>query len=224
MNSVIVALISCGLCHSFSGTANSILTTDEEAYHFWSHHGWDNDANTITDQAIYNSLVSQNSCILKDMCLDLAVKLDSLKPDGVHSLLDQSLIVTLQEHNKRGHESWNIPAIMFGSANGALKPGQYIDLRDFDHGRDDMVYSRIGFPMNQLWANLLQAMDVPPSEYEALNKAGFANPWFTLAGRLTGYGCTTGAPAGEDTISDRYSSGWNGSDLSAWIPFLTPTS
>jgi hypothetical protein len=129
--------------------------------------------------------------------------------------LDNSLIACVQEHSKRGHQCWGVPAITFGSAGGVLKTGQYVDFRNFKSG-DDKVYTRYGYPINQLWANWLQALGVPATEYEALNKAG--DPMFQVGGRLTGYGASKFGDPGFTQKS--YSAAWNGYDLSGPMPFL----
>ncbi len=165
INSVITSMVACGLCNSFLGWAHSIEDGDPNNYHKWSHEGFDNDNNTISDATSYASLVENNRNILKEICLDLATKLDA------NHLLDDTVIVCMQEHNKRGHESWNVPVITFGGAGGTFKTGQYIDYRDMgDTSRDDLVYSRFGFPTAQLLANILQSMGMPIAEYEALNR------------------------------------------------------
>jgi hypothetical protein len=219
MNTVITALIACGLCNSFLGSTCSLTSVSPEDWHHWSHAGYDNDTDTIPDPISYNSLINDNRHVMKDICLDLALKLDAIKPDGVHSLLDNSLIMCVQEHSKRGHEAWNVPVITFGSAGGVLKTGQYLDYRNFGSGRDDQIYTRLGFPINQLWANALQACGVPPSEYEALNSV--ADPNFQIGNRLTGYGSSNFCGDNAWYLTDSYQSGWAGHDLSAWLPFIT---
>src|SRR5439155_16735142 len=141
-----------------------------------------------------------NRSVMKDICLDLAKKLDA------NGILDSTLIACVQEHNKRGHESWNVPVITFGSAGGVLKTGQYLDYRNMTK-RDDKVYSRFGYPINQLLANFLQAVDVPRSEFEALNKA--SNSLFKAN---SGYGVSRYNSADLGVFVDNYS-GWGGVDL-----------
>lgn len=219
MNTVIASLIACGLCNSFLGSANSLTSVNPDDWHTWSHHGYDNDgppADSIADPASYASLINDNSIVMKTMCLDLAQKLDAIKPDGVHSLLDNSLIACVQEHSKRGHQTWGVPVITFGSAGGVFNTGQYIDYRNMSSG-DDLVYTRYGFPINQLWANWLQAMGMTPAEYEALNTS--AAPNFTLGSRLTGYGVSAFGDPGFQQNSYN-NPGWASYDLSSWMPLI----
>jgi hypothetical protein len=206
MNNVIVSLIACGLCHSFLGWAQSLVSSNPEDYHRWSHEGYDNDTNLIGNPTSYASLVEHNRSIMKEMCLDLATKLDA------NGLLDSTLIACVQEHNKRGHESWNVPIIAFGSAGGLLRTGQYLDYRDMSQ-RDDRVYSRFGYPINQFLANALVASGVPREEFEPLNKA--PNSLFKP---YSGYGVSRFNPQpGMDVFSDHMQN-WNGVDLTDWLP------
>jgi len=196
------------MCHSFMGWAMSHLNEDPDQWHVWSHQGYDNDTNTIVSATDYENLVEQSRAVMKDQCLDLAKKLEDLEQ------LDNCLIVAIQEHNKRGHESWNVPAICFGSAGGVLKTDQYIDYR-YIAERDDEVYSRFGFPLNQLYATILRAMGMPVAEFEALNqqRADGSRPFKAKSG----YGIDSIHPDAEFNMGGHYQ-GWTGHDMSAWLP------
>ncbi len=209
MNDVIVSLIACGLCNTFMGWAWALNDSDPNNWHVWSHLGFSNDTDAIADQTNYTNMVEQSRSVMNDMCLDLAQKLDAVQ------LLDSSLIVCLQEHSKRGHESWNIPVIAFGSAGGTFKTGQYIDYRQLP-GRDDAMFTRFGFPMNQLYANILGAMGVPTSTFEALNKtrADATMPFKANSG----YGVCAIHP--DFTQGAGYYASWTGYDMSSWLPLL----
>jgi Protein of unknown function (DUF1552) len=185
MNDVIVSIISCGLCHSFMGHAMSLLSSDLDFWHARSHEGYNNDDDTISNQTAYSFIIDQNKAVLDDMCLDLVAKLDDA------DLLNNSLVVWIQEHNKRGHECWNVPIITFGSAGGRLNTGYYVDYRNLQTAVttpqvNDTEISRFGVPINQAYSTFLQAMDVPASEFNALNKSMNANLFTTN----TGYGPT----------------------------------
>jgi len=210
-NDVIVGLVACGMCHSFMGWGMSLLSEDPDQWHVWSHQGYSNDDDTIADPTSYTSMVEQSRAVMKDMCLDLAQKLDALEQ------LDNSLIVCIQEHNKRGHESWNVPVVTFGSAGGTFKTDQYVDFRNIAD-RDDKEFSRFGFPMNQLYANVLLGMDVPASEFEALNKPradGAKSPFKPSSG----YGVNAIHPDAMSSMGAHYQ-GWTGHDLSSWLPLI----
>jgi hypothetical protein len=160
--------------------------------------------------------VLNNTNIMKDICLDLATKLDRV------GLLDNTFIANVQEHNKRGHESWNVPVVTFGSAGGVFKTGQYIDYRDFASG-DDLVYSRFSFPHAQFLANVMLAMGLQRSEFESLQKR--CSPRFAAN---SGYGVTdynnaiTNGAANGGAYAGHYNATWQGHDCSGWLPAITP--
>ena len=212
INDVIVALIACGMCHSFMGSAQALVSDDPEQLHAWAHAGYRSDNDTIADASAYSNVIEQNDEMLRTMCLDLAMKLEE------HTLLDDSLIVWLQEHNKRGHEAWNVPAILFGGAGGAIATNQYVDYRNIAK-RDDLGFSRFGFPMNQFYASILMAMGMTPADFEKLNKersdgapAGPFKPG-------SGYGICALAPNNPPLIN-HYDAWAPGYDMSAWLPRL----
>ena len=212
MNNVIVGLISCGMCNLFIGWAEALVNEDPDQWHVWSHQGYDNDNDAIANQTAYDSMVLQSRTLMNDMCLDLAKKLDQVGE------LDNSLIVCIQEHNKRGHESWNIPVITFGSAGGTLTTGQYVDFRNVAD-RDDLVYSRYGFPMNQLYANVLQAMGMPPAAFEPLNKSRDGSSSSFKAN--SGYGVPVIHPDAVSSIGANHYDTWApGYDMSGWLPLI----
>jgi hypothetical protein len=233
MNSVIVGLISCGFCSCFTGMATDLVSEDPGQWHTWSHEGFNATTMTVANPTSYNNLVEQNRRVLKDMCLDLAKQLDQV------GQLDNSLIVWIMEHNKRGHECWNVPAILFGSAGGVFKTDQYVDFRDIANRNDEAGYSRYGFPMNQLYSNILQAFGMAPSDYEPLNKPPtntdhIGHPFRNIFKPNSGYGISTlfpdfafryvGGPNPLDyntrsELSAHYS-GWQGYDLSSWLPLV----
>jgi hypothetical protein len=211
LNSVFAGLISCGMCNIFMGWAPALVNNDPNQWHVWSHQGYNNNTSpgTINDATAYGSLVQQNSLVLKDQCLDLALKLDQL------GQLDNSLIVCIQEHSMRGHETWNVPVITFGSAGGTFKTDQFVDFRDIAN-RDDVQFTRFGFPMNQLYANVLQAMGVPPSTYEPLNK-GRSDAVCPFKAN-SGYGVPGIHP--DSTQMMPHYAGWTGYDMSGWLPLI----
>jgi hypothetical protein len=210
INSVITALVACGKCNSFMGMATTLQSTGGEDWHNWSHAGYHNDDMTgfvdaIVDPNQYGLLKEQNRKLIKGVCLDLATKLDA------QGLLDNTVLVWLMEHNKRGHEAWNVPAITFGSAGGVFKTGQYLDYRNMQQ-RDDKQFSRFGYPHNQLLANILTSMGMDKSEYEPLNKASSS-----VFKANSGYGVSYYNTAASSQISGNYNS-WTGHDLSDWLP------
>lgn len=227
MNDVIVGLISCGYASVFTGWSLAHLDEDPGRWHTWSHNAYITDIyGTVTgfNAPDYNLLMEQNRVSLRDLGLDLAKKLDAV------GLLDDSLIVAIQEHSIRGHEAWNVPIIGFGSAGGAFVTDKYIDYRNVsDADRDDAAgRTCFGFPMNQLWANILQAMGMAPSDFEPMNKS--RSDWTNVFRPGSGYGCAsmnhlkTGPNPNDYEIPpvfvDHYKRYFTGHDLSAKMPLL----
>jgi len=212
MNSVIVGLISCGMCNIFLGWAMALLNEDPDQWHVWSHQGYANDTDSIADLTSYGKMIEQNRAVMQDMCLDLAQKLQDV------GQLDNSLIVIIQEHNKRGHESWNVPVITIGSAGGAFITDQYVDFRDLTDG-DDKEFSRFGYPMNQLYANILGAFGMASSDYEPLNKNRATGVWPFKPN--SGYGVPMIHPDAATNMGAHYKDRWAaGEDLSAPLPLI----
>ena len=79
---------------------------------------------------------------------------------------------------------------------------------------DDTKYSRSGYPMNQLWANLLMAVGVLPSEFEPLNRT--SNTFFSPG--KSGYGANRFWGGVERP--KRYSGKFKGHNMSTWLPLL----
>jgi hypothetical protein len=192
------------------GWAQALLNEDPNQWHVWSHQGYDNDTDTIANATSYTNMVEQSRSVMKDMCLDLATKLDQVNQ------LDNALIVCIQEHNKRGHEAWNVPVVTFGSAGGTFKTGQYVDYRNIAD-RDDIVFSRFGFPMNQLYANILTSMGMTPADFEPLNKtrSDATSPFKTNSG----YGVPVIHPDAMSNMGAHYQ-GWTGHDMSGPLPVI----
>jgi hypothetical protein len=231
MNSVIVGLISCGMCNLFTGIAGDLVNEDPGQWHTWSHEGFNATTMTVANQTSYNNLVEQNRRMLKDACLDLAQKLDQV------GQLDSSLIVWIMEHSKRGHETWNVPAILFGSAGGVFKTNQYIDYRRIDERDDEAGYTRYGYPMNQLYSNILRAFGMAPSDYEPLNQPGSpdhaGHAYRNIFKPNSGYGISALAPSlafkysypgldyTQPGVGATHYAGWQGYDLSSPLPLAT---
>ncbi len=171
----------------------------------------------IANQSAYDNLFAHNRVVYKDMGLDLAKKLDAIALADGKTLLDSSLVAIIQEHSRRGHETWNIPIVTFGSAGDSFNTNRYIDFRNFKSG-DDRIHTRKGFPINQLWANMLTGMGVPKEEFEPLNKyvsvGADGNParWNFKPG--SGYGLMQ-----DDNYAHYDQPGWQNIDLSGGLPF-----
>jgi hypothetical protein len=126
-------------------------------------------------------LVAAQQAFFEDAFLDLATRLDVEEADG-QTYLDNSLIMWGQESGPDTHDPQSLPVITAGSAAGFLKTGNYVDYRNRDntsishpewggsHG-----LTRPGILYNQWLATVLQAMGVPPSEFERDGKHGYGS-------------------------------------------------
>jgi hypothetical protein len=98
------------------------------------------------------------------------------------------------------HGSISIPVVTFGSAAGYFRTGQFIDYRRsddpgsmFDPGAGGQQY--MGVLYSQWLGTALQAMGVPPSEFERWGHKGYGVPFLTAEGWtpkfVQHYGSTT---------------------------------
>ena len=82
------------------------------------------------------------------------------------------------------HGSVSIPVVTFGSAAGRMKTGMLVDYRrmgntasQFDPGAGGK--QTLGMLYSQWLATVLQAMGVPPSEFERWGTKGYGYPYIT---------------------------------------------
>ena len=108
-----------------------------------------------------------------------------------------------------------MPYTIIGSADGFFKQNLYIDYR-FRTGWE-LGGERFGFPITQVFATMLQAMDVPPSEFQALNSKD--SDYF---GR-TGYGnmrIDTASNIGTEFYTRKAYAKFEGYDASTILPLI----
>ncbi|HVY31688.1 MAG TPA: DUF1552 domain-containing protein [Polyangiaceae bacterium] len=119
--------------------------------------------------------------VFEGIFLDLAAKLDVEEAPGM-TYLDNSLLVWSQECGMSTHDSVTIPVITFGSAAGYFKTGQLADFRRIGNASstfDPMAGGKqyLGLLYNQWLATVLQAMGVPPSDFERWGHKGYGVPY-----------------------------------------------
>jgi hypothetical protein len=114
--------------------------------------------------------------------LDLASKLDVEEADG-KTYLDNTLMMWSQEAGPSTHDAISMPVITAGSAGGFLKTGLYVDYRNTTN-KSLAQYNRIwtnelrpGILYSQWLATALQAMGVPPSEFEINGQRGYGQQY-----------------------------------------------
>jgi hypothetical protein len=151
-----VAAMLCGATkvvayHVYQGAANSY---DEETFHNWAH----GDATQHTGMAAWRT---QQLAVLVN-------KMDQFTESNGKTLLDNSLVLHSNELSEPGHGGdhlKNMPVMTFGSANGILSTGNYIDY--------------VKRPYNNMLVTTFNAMGLSSAQYERPNSPGY--------GMYTGY-------------------------------------
>jgi hypothetical protein len=130
------------------------------------------------------------------------------------TFLDNSLLVWTQECGMETHGSVSIPTITFGSAAGRMNTGLLIDYRrtgnsasQYDPGAGGK--QTLGLLYSQWLATALQAMGVPPTEFERWSYKGYGYPYITKEDWTPPYAKHYG-----DTSSRYFQM------ASDWLPFL----
>ena len=137
-------------------------------------------------------LVQSYQRIFSSVFLDLAAQLDVEEAPGM-TYLDNSLLVWSQESGMETHGSISIPVVTFGSAAGFFKTGQLVDYRkvgapDSSSDPDAGNVQYMGVLYNQWLATVLQAMGLPPSEFERWGHKGYGVPYVSAAGNDPPFG------------------------------------
>ncbi len=176
-NDVIVAAMICGT--SRIATVQSLET--------WSSFAgdWHQD---IAHQANLPSGMQQqiiadaHQRFFEGVFVDLMSKLDVEDADG-STILDQTFLMWTQESGMMTHDSIAMPVITAGSAAGYFETGNYVDYRN----RENMTLAggdsepsreqRPGILYTGFLANVLQAMNVAPSEFERPGEKGYGSPY-----------------------------------------------
>jgi hypothetical protein len=172
---VVVASIMCDRSRVFTLDVRKVLTDAAALYHnpdgvggSWhgAAHRWG-----APDQ---NAISQGHTWAAQHIFGRLMEKLDVVESGGA-TYLDNSLIYWGSELGFN-HINYSIGSVLAGGAGGYLKTGRYIDYIDWDgrayfgqHGGTVIK----GIPHNQLCVTILQAMGVPPSEYERPGRKGF---------------------------------------------------
>jgi hypothetical protein len=132
-------------------------------------------------QSQQSELVPSYQRFFETSFLDMAARLDVEEAPGV-TVLDNSLLVWSQESGMETHGSVSIPVVTFGSAAGALNTGLLCDYRrttnkssEYDPGAGGTQV--LGVLYQQWLATVLQAMGVPPAEFERWDHKGYGVPY-----------------------------------------------
>lgn len=149
--------------------------------------GFSGSIHTAAHEDEQGILVSNNQALFEKVFLDVVRKFDDVAEAGGRSLLDNSLIVWSHEAGQTSHDHHSAPVITAGSAGGYLKTGSYCDYRNisdskkwsFDiggSGKPGAFGPRTeytGLTHRRWLATILQAMGVPPAEFEKGGARGY---------------------------------------------------
>ncbi|MDX2022137.1 MAG: DUF1552 domain-containing protein [Deltaproteobacteria bacterium] len=117
-----------------------------------------------------------------------AQKLDAIEEHPGSSYLDNTLIMWTQEAGWETHTSVSVPVVTFGSAGGFLKTGRFVDYRrknsPLSAYKGTGTNQALGLLYSQWMATALQAMNVPPSDFERWGHKGYGWPEFGTEGWL----------------------------------------
>jgi hypothetical protein len=125
--------------------------------------------------------------IFEQVFLDMAARLDAEEADG-QSYLDNSLLVWTQESGMSTHDAVSLPIVTAGSAAGSLRTGLSLDYRRVGHPDSRFQplikaeTSFTGLLHNQFLATVLQAMGMPPAEFERWGHRGYGLPRVEVPG------------------------------------------
>ncbi|RYE94104.1 MAG: DUF1552 domain-containing protein [Myxococcales bacterium] len=174
VNDVVVAAFACDTSRIATlrvGDTEIFSNFTGSWHHEVAHLAW-----KLDDLTPQQNLVASRQRIFEHVFLDLAAKLDAVQEvDG--TLLDSTLLQFTQEAGPSTHSQREMPVITAGSAAGALRTGHHCDYRNLDapgsgEGTESVTTHR-GLLYNQWLGTVLQAMGLPPSEYESGGLGGY---------------------------------------------------
>ncbi len=166
LNDVIAMAFACGA----SRVAAVVVNCDFSDY---SGASWHQDvAHQHTDPVKQALLFAANRAAFQATTLDLAAKLDKFEDSPGVSVLDSTLLQWVQESGNITHDNAAMTVVTFGSAGGYFKTGRFVDYRSGGIGQYKSEY---GILYRQWLATALQAMGIPPSDFENGSQPGYGD-------------------------------------------------
>ena len=93
-------------------------------------------------------------------------------PEGAGTMLDNTLVVFMQTHTRgHAHSNMNLPIVVAGNVNGALRQGRYVRFKRQASGGDRPVGGDASAPLglarttSDLWFTLLQTFGLNPTGF-----------------------------------------------------------
>ncbi len=114
----------------------------------------------------FDNLKNSQKVITDNAILDIVTKLDSFTEANGKTVLDNSLVHYHAASGPYSHSQYSHPSLIFGTANGKIKSGQFIDYRMQDATANKSLGSNsTGLLQNQLLVTIMQAMGLTPQHY-----------------------------------------------------------
>jgi hypothetical protein len=176
-NDVVVAAFICGTCRIALYKSMEMWSTAVPGSDW--HESIAHQCN-VADGLAQQVMLESQKLFFQEMFLDLANKMEAVTEINGRTMLDNSLIFWTQESGPLTHDNQSTPVVTAGSAGGFFTTGQYVDYRNRnntvlveDYYENEQQEIRPGLLYNQWLATMLQAMRVPPSEFEQNGEPGY---------------------------------------------------
>jgi len=165
LNDVIAMAFGCGVTRISSVVVQSDFADYSGSWHQDVAHKHEEPG----PQAL---LFAANRACFQATTLDLAAKLDAFEDSPGVSVLDNTLLQWVQESGNLTHDNYGMTVVTFGSAGGYLKTGRFVDFRS---GKVGQFKSQYGIFYRQWLATALQAMGIPPADFEYARQPGYGD-------------------------------------------------
>lgn len=172
LNDIIVLALQCDATRVVNYLLGRTEYSLESVQHGWSH--------ILEEETGQSDLRERhklaNRWIAESLVLDLVAKMDRVSESNGKTLLDNSLVLWGNELScGSSHNQYNMPAVLFGSAGGAIQTGKFFDYTRYGVGPilnvgTDQYAGRL---YNQLVVTMLQSMGLRPSNYEMNGQKGY---------------------------------------------------
>lgn len=172
-NDVIAAAFMCGTSRvAVVGIEDTFSSYSGDWHQGVAHHCLDTGQTPLTEALRLG---------FQGAFLDLMIKLDVEEAQG-KTYLDNTLMAWTQESGIETHDGYGIPIVTAGGAAGFLKTGVYADYRNLSNLGKIIEHQKwwgyyTGLTLNRWFATALQAMRIPPSEFERGGARGYAHPF-----------------------------------------------
>jgi hypothetical protein len=176
-NDVIVAAFICGTSRIASVYSDELWSTYAGDWHQEVAH-----QAAVADGQKQGIICAAYQQFFENCFLDLVNKLDTEEANG-KTYLDATLVQWSQESGPSTHDPISTPVITAGSAAGYLNTGLYADYRrknapSLGHTNEKPWQDlQVGVLYSRWLATALQAMGVPPSEFERNGKRGYGQTY-----------------------------------------------